>query len=52
MLRLQPDQVLMELAVDEPDPTIGRVFQYQMPPVSLSGVVGSPTTATEATTHL
>jgi creatinine amidohydrolase len=47
MLRLQPDQVRMELAVDEPDRTVGRVFQYQMPPVSRSGVVGSPTTATE-----
>jgi creatinine amidohydrolase len=48
MLHLDPDQVRMPLAVDEPDRTIGRVFQYAMPAVTRSGVVGSPSTATVA----
>jgi creatinine amidohydrolase len=46
MLHLEPDQVTMDRAVDEPDRTIGRVFQYPMPPVTRSGVVGAPTRAT------
>jgi creatinine amidohydrolase len=38
--------VTMAAAVDEPDRTVGRVFQYPMPPVTRSGVVGAPSTAT------
>jgi creatinine amidohydrolase len=48
MLALAPDQVRPELAVDEPDRTIGRVFQYPIPLVTRSGVVGAPTTASAA----
>jgi creatinine amidohydrolase len=47
MLHLEPGQVTMSRAVDEPDLTIGRVFQYPMPPVTRSGVVGAATTATQ-----
>jgi creatinine amidohydrolase len=48
MLHLAPDQVRLDRAVDEPDRTIGRVFQYPMPQVTASGVVGAPSTATPA----
>ena len=46
VMHLEPGQVEPELAVDEPDRTVGRVLQYPMPPVTRSGVVGKPTTAT------
>ena len=46
MLHLDPAQVRIELAVDEPDRTIGRVYQYAMPAVTRAGVVGAPSTAT------
>jgi creatinine amidohydrolase len=46
LLHLEPEEVHMEHAVDEPDRTVGRVLQYPMPPVTESGVVGAPTTAT------
>jgi creatinine amidohydrolase len=46
LLHLAPDQVRPERVVDEPDRTVGRVFQYAMPLVTRSGVVGAPTTAT------
>jgi creatinine amidohydrolase len=46
MLHLEPGHVQLERAVDEPDRTVGKVFQYPMPPVTRSGVVGRPSTAT------
>jgi creatinine amidohydrolase len=45
MLYAAPDQVRIEKAVDEEDRTVGRVWQYAMPPVTRSGVVGSPSQA-------
>ena len=45
MLHAAPDQVRLEKAVDEEDRTVGRVWQYAMPAVSRSGVVGEPTRA-------
>lgn len=46
MLELEPDLVHLDRAVDEPDRTVGLVFQYAMPQTTTSGVVGAPTTAT------
>ena len=48
MLHMNAAGVRTELAVDEADLTVGRVFQYPMPAVTRSGVVGAPTTATVA----
>lgn len=45
MLHVSPDHVHLERAVDEEDLTVGRVWQYAMPAVSRSGVVGSPSRA-------
>jgi len=45
VLHLEPAQAWLERAVDEPDRTVGRVLQYPMPPVTVSGVVGAPTRA-------
>ncbi len=45
MLHVSPGQVRTERAVDEEDLTVGRVWQYAMPAVSHSGVVGSPSRA-------
>ena len=45
MLHAAPDQVRMERTVDEADLTAGRVWQYAMPAVTHSGVVGSPSRA-------
>jgi creatinine amidohydrolase len=45
MLHVAPEQVRMEVAVDEKDRTIGRVWQYTMPAVTRSGVVGAPSNA-------
>ncbi|HEU0024015.1 MAG TPA: creatininase family protein [Thermoleophilaceae bacterium] len=45
LLHLAPDAVRPDRVVDEPDRTVGRVLQYPMPPVTLSGVVGSPSQA-------
>jgi creatinine amidohydrolase/Fe(II)-dependent formamide hydrolase-like protein len=46
MLHVDPALVDMDLAVDEPDRTIGRVLQYAVPLVTRSGVVGTPSAAT------
>ena len=46
MLELEPHLVHLDRAVDEPDRTVGLVFQYAMPQTTTSGVVGTPTTAT------
>jgi creatinine amidohydrolase len=45
VLHVAPNQVRMEQAVDEEDRTVGRVWQYAMPAVSRSGVVGAPSKA-------
>jgi creatinine amidohydrolase len=42
LLYLDPDHVLLERAVDEPDRTIGRELMLPMPAVTASGVVGTP----------
>jgi creatinine amidohydrolase len=46
LLHLDRESVHPTLAVDEPDRTVGLVFQYAMPQTTVSGVVGRPTTAT------
>lgn len=46
LLHLAADQVHLDRAVDEPDRTVDRVLQYPMPPVTRSGVVGTPSAAT------
>ena len=48
LLHVAPGLVHLERAVDEEDLTIGRVLQYPMPQVTVSGVVGRPTSATVA----
>lgn len=48
-MHVRPELVRPERAVDEIDRTIGRVFPYAMPDVSVSGVVGSPTRAKRET---
>lgn len=48
LLHLEPGLVRPELAVDEPDRTVGLVMQYPMPSVTRSGVVGQPTAADPA----
>ncbi len=48
MLHVAADQVRTERAVDEEDLTVGRVWQYAMPAVTRSGVVGSPSRAKES----
>jgi creatinine amidohydrolase len=45
MLHVAPEQVRIDEAVDEEDRTVGRVWQYAMPAVSRSGVVGAPSKA-------
>jgi creatinine amidohydrolase len=45
LLHLAPDHVRPDRFVDEPDRTVGRVLQYAMPSVTLTGVVGAPSTA-------
>ena len=42
---IRPELAHPERAVDEIDRTIGRVFPYAMPAVTVSGVVGEPTRA-------
>jgi len=46
LLHFDPALVRPERAVDEPDRTVGLVFQYPVPLTTVSGVVGSPTRAT------
>jgi len=46
LLHLDSETVHPELALDEPDRTVGLVFQYAMPQATVSGIVGRPTTAT------
>ena len=45
MLHANPGSVRTNRAVDEADLTRGRIWQYPMPAVSRSGVVGAPTRA-------
>ncbi len=46
LLHVASELVHFDRAVDEQDRTIGRVLQYAMPQVTVSGVVGRPSTAT------
>jgi creatinine amidohydrolase len=46
MLHVEPELVHLERAVDEPDRTVGLVFQYTVPQATRSGVVGAPTGST------
>ena len=46
LLHFDPALVRLDRAVDEPDRTVGLVFQYPVPLTTVSGVVGSPTRAT------
>jgi len=46
LLHFDPGLVRLDRAVDEPDRTVGLVFQYSVPLTTESGVVGSPTRAT------
>ena len=46
LLHFDPARVRFDRAVDEPDRTVGLVFQYPVPLTTVSGVVGSPTRAT------
>jgi creatinine amidohydrolase len=48
MLHLEPHHVLQDQIVDEPDRTVGLVFQYPVPATTRSGVVGTPSTASAA----
>jgi creatinine amidohydrolase len=48
LLEIDQGLVRTELAVDEPDRTVGRELLYPMPAVTRSGVVGAPTTASAA----
>jgi creatinine amidohydrolase len=48
LLHFDPALVRLDRAVDEPDRTVGLVFQYPVPLTTESGVVGSPTRATAA----
>src|SRR5439155_261636 len=48
LLHFDPALVHLERAVDEPDRTVGLVFQYAVPLTTVSGVVGTPTNATAA----
>jgi creatinine amidohydrolase len=45
MLHLETDHVQQDRIVDEPDRTVGLVFQYPVPATTRSGVVGTPSTA-------
>jgi creatinine amidohydrolase len=46
MLHFDPELARLDRAVDEPDRTVGLVFQYAVPLTTESGVVGAPTKAT------
>lgn len=48
LLHLAASQVQLDRAVDEPDRTVDRVLSYPMPAVTASGVVGTPSAASEA----
>jgi creatinine amidohydrolase len=46
VLHLDPELAYLDRAVDEPDRSVGLVFQYAVPLTTASGVVGAPTHAT------
>jgi creatinine amidohydrolase len=48
MLHLEPDYVHPDRIVDEPDRTVGLVFQYPVPATTRSGVVGMPSSGSAA----
>lgn len=45
LMYMRPETVRPEARVDEEDVTVGRVFSYDMPTATKSGVVGRPTLA-------
>jgi creatinine amidohydrolase len=45
LMHVRPEAVRPAAAVDEDDVTVGRVFSYDMPAATVSGVVGRPTLA-------
>lgn len=45
MLHVRPANVRRDRVVNEPDRTVGRVFQYAVPLTTRSGVVGTPSAA-------
>ncbi len=45
LMHVRPDAVRPEAAVDEEDVTVGRIFSYDMPTTTASGVVGRPSLA-------
>jgi creatinine amidohydrolase len=45
LMHLEPDVVLTEAIVDEPDRSTDRLLLYPMPAMTVSGVVGAPTGA-------
>ena len=48
LMHLRPAAVRPEACVDEEDVTVGRIFSYDMPATTASGVVGRPSLATPA----
>ena len=45
LMHLRPQAVRPDAAVDESDVTVGKIFSYDMPTTTVSGVVGRPTLA-------
>jgi creatinine amidohydrolase len=45
LMHLRPEAVRPQAAVDENDVTVGKIFSYDMPTTTASGVVGRPTLA-------
>ncbi len=45
VLHLEPDEVVVDATIDEPDRTVDRLLLYPMPAVTASGVVGAPSGA-------
>ena len=46
LIHVAPELVHLDRAVDEPDRTVGLVFQYTVPQATRSGVVGTPSAST------
>jgi creatinine amidohydrolase len=45
LMHMRPETVRPDARVDEEDVTVGRVFSYDMPAATKSGVVGRPSLA-------
>jgi creatinine amidohydrolase len=48
LMHVRPETVRPEARLDEEDVTVGRIFSYDMPTTTASGVVGRPTLASPA----